>query len=60
MFALLLHALVFQAKDIYGNLRLTGGDNFKVRLTGVDSTAGLVQDLAPSVPGKPLIYRGSI
>ncbi|EKX39869.1 hypothetical protein GUITHDRAFT_76077, partial [Guillardia theta CCMP2712] len=32
------------AKDLYGNLRGIGGDNFKVRLTGVDSSAGIVQD----------------
>jgi len=39
------------AKDLYGNLRGTGGDNFKVRLTGVDSASGLVQDLSPAQPG---------
>jgi hypothetical protein len=39
------------AKDLYGNLRLTGGDNFKVRLTGVDSTSGLVQDMSSTNPG---------
>jgi len=45
------------AKDIYGNLRLGGGDNFKVRLTGVDSTSGLVQDLATSSTSNPGAYR---
>jgi hypothetical protein len=39
------------AKDLYGNLRLQGGDNFKVRLTGVDSTSGLVQDMSSTNPG---------
>ena len=39
------------AKDLYGNLRLQGGDNFKVRLTGVDSTSGLVQDMSDTNPG---------
>jgi len=32
------------AKDLYKNLRGVGGENFKVRLTGVDSTAGVVTD----------------
>ena len=39
------------AKDLYGNIRGVGGDNFKVRLTGVDSTSGLVQDLSDTNPG---------
>jgi len=39
------------AKDLYGNLRGVGGDNFKVRLTGVDSTSGLVQDMSETIPG---------
>mmetsp|Transcript_34887 Transcript_34887/g.82189 ORF Transcript_34887/g.82189 Transcript_34887/m.82189 type:complete len:5981 (-) Transcript_34887:63-18005(-) len=39
------------AKDLYGNLRGVGGDNFRVRLTGVDSTSGLVQDLSDVQPG---------
>jgi len=32
------------AKDLYRNLRGVGGESFKVRLTGVDSTAGVVTD----------------
>ena len=39
------------AKDLYGNLRCVGGEKFKVRLTGVDSLAGVVEDLADSSPG---------
>jgi len=32
------------ARDLYTNLRAVGGEAFKVRLTGVDSTAGYVYD----------------
>lgn len=39
------------AKDLYGNLRNVGGEKFKVRLSGVDSLAGVVEDLAPAEPG---------
>ena len=31
------------AKDLYGNLRCVGGEKFKVRLTSVDSLAGVVE-----------------
>lgn len=39
------------AKDLYGNLRCVGAEKFKVRLTGVDSLAGVVEDLSDSSPG---------
>lgn len=39
------------AKDLYNNLRCIGGEKFKVRLTGVDSLAGVMEDLADSSPG---------
>ena len=34
------------AKDSYGNLKGTGGEDFLVRLTGVDTTSGVVEVLA--------------
>ena len=39
------------AKDLYNNLRCVGAEKFKVRLTGVDSLAGVVEDLSATTPG---------
>ena len=39
------------AKDLYNNLRCVGAEKFKVRLTGVDSLAGVVEDLSATAPG---------
>jgi hypothetical protein len=46
------------ARDVYGNLRTTGGDVFRVRLEGADANSGIVTDAGDGT--YPVVYTATV